>query len=304
MAPLAVLKQVTYTYPGAARTALQTVDLTIDAAEVVLVIGGSGSGKTTLLRCLNGIVPRFHGGVFGGSVTVEGLDTRSEPSRRLARSVGLVFQDPESQSVMTGVERELAFGLENLGVPSADITRLVEEALISTGLSHLRHAPLSELSGGELQRVALAGVIAMQPRILALDEPTSQLDPVSSEDLLAAIRRLSEDTGAAIVVAEHRIERCLHLATRVVVLDQGELIRDDDPDTFARWAAIAWPDWLTPIGRLFSRRPPHRKAIPRHPTADSLSPSRTPMPCSPGMTPAGSSPPGMTTRHGDRARPC
>lgn len=270
MAPLAVLKQVTYTYPGAAQTALQTVDLTIDAAEVVLVIGGSGSGKTTLLRCLNGIVPRFHGGVFGGSVTVEGLDTRSEPSRCLARSVGLVFQDPESQSVMTGVERELAFGLENLGVPSADITRLVEEALISTGLSHLRHAPLSELSGGELQRVALAGVIAMQPRILALDEPTSQLDPVSSEDLLAAIRRLSEDTGAAIVLAEHRIERCLHLATRVVVLDQGELIRDDDPDTFARWAAIARPDWLTPIGRLFSRHPSTPKGHP--PTPDGRLP--------------------------------
>ncbi len=255
MAPLAVLEHVTYTYPEAPHAALRDIDLTVGPAEVVLVVGGSGSGKSTLLRCLNGLVPHFHGGTFAGRVTVGGLDTRTTHARELAQRVGLVFQDPESQSVMTTVERELAFGLENLGTPGTTIARLVEEALISTGLSHLRHAPLAELSGGELQRVALASVIAMQPDVLALDEPTSQLDPVSSEDLLASVRRLSEDTGATIILAEHRVERCLHLATRVLVLEQGGLARDDEPDAFARWAAVRRPAWLTPVGRLFSRRP-------------------------------------------------
>ena len=255
MAPLAVLDQVTYTYPEAPRPALRGIDLTFEPAEVVLVVGGSGTGKSTLLRCLNGLVPHFHGGTFGGRVTVAGLDTRTAPARHLARSVGLVFQDPESQAVMTTVERELAFGLENTGVEPQMIARLVEEALISTGLSHLRHATLAELSGGELQRVALAAVIAMQPEVLALDEPTSQLDPVSSEDLLASVRRLSEDTGATIILSEHRVERCLHLATRILVLEDGVLVRDDEPDAFARWAAARRPAWLTPVGRLFSRRP-------------------------------------------------
>ena len=262
MAPVASFERVTYTYPDAVRPALRGVDLTIGRAEVVLLVGGSGSGKSTLLRCLNGLVPHFHGGTFGGRVTVFGLDTRTTPSRRLADHVGLVFQDPESQAVMTTVEREIAFGLENAGVPGAAITRLVEEALISTGLSHLRHAELAELSGGELQRVALAAVIAAQPQLLVLDEPTSQLDPVSSEELLASVRRLSEDTGSTIVLAEHRVERCLHLATRVVALESGAVVRDDDPASFARWAAAAHPAWLPPVGRLFGRQPGGHDPLP------------------------------------------
>jgi len=249
------LENVTYTYPDGQRPALRDVSLTLGPAEIVLVVGASGSGKSTLLRCLNGLVPRFHGGRFAGRVEVLGRDTREAGPRELARGVGLVFQDPESQAVAGTVEREVAFGLENLALPSATITRLVEEALVSTGLSHLRHAPLAELSGGELQRVALAAVLALQPHVIALDEPTSQLDPVGSEDLLAAVRRLSEDSGATVVLAEHRVERCLHLATRVLVLDDGRLLRDDDPQGFARWAARAQPDWLPPVARLFARRP-------------------------------------------------
>ncbi|HQJ97122.1 MAG TPA: ABC transporter ATP-binding protein, partial [Thermoleophilia bacterium] len=171
-----------------------------------------------------------------------------------ARRVGLVFQDPEDQAVMTTVEREIAFGLENLGVDSDAITRLVEEALISLGLSRLRHAPLAELSGGELQKVALAGVIATQPHLLLLDEPTSQLDPVSSEELLADIRRLSEDTGATIVLAEHRVERCLHLATRVLYMEDGAVAIDAPPQEFAAWALRGHRELLPPVARLFARR--------------------------------------------------
>jgi len=254
VAEIARLDRVTYTYPGAPRPALRNVSLRIDPAEVILVIGGSGSGKSTLLRCLNGLVPHFHGGTFAGRVTVDEFDTREARPHDLARRVGLVFQDPESQSVMTTVEREIAFGLENLGVESRAITRLVEEALISLGLSHLRHATLATLSGGELQKAALAAVIATQPHLLLLDEPTSQLDPVSSEELLAAVRRLSEDTGATIVLAEHRVERCLHLATRVLYLEDGRVAVDAAPQDFARWAVAGHRELLPPVARLFARR--------------------------------------------------
>jgi len=254
MAAIATLAHVTYTYPGASKPALDDVSLAIDPAEVILVLGGSGSGKSTLLRAINGLVPHFHGGTFAGRVTVDEFDTRTARPAELAARVGLVFQDPESQAVMTTVEREIAFGLENHGIASSAIARLVEEALISLGLSGLRRAPLSTLSGGELQKVALAAVIATQPHLLLLDEPTSQLDPVSSEELLAAVRRLSEDTGATIVLAEHRVERCLHLATRVLFMEGGAIVVDADPQAFARWALAGHRELLPPVARLFARR--------------------------------------------------
>ena len=254
MAAIATLAHVTYTYPGASKPALDDVSLAIDPAEVILVLGGSGSGKSTLLRAINGLVPHFHGGTFAGRVTVDEFDTRTARPAELAARVGLVFQDPESQAVMTTVEREIAFGLENRGIASPAIARLVEEALISLGLSGLRRAPLSTLSGGELQKVALASVIATQPHLLLLDEPTSQLDPVSSEELLAAVRRLSEDTGATIVLAEHRVERCLHLATRVLFMEGGAIVVDADPQAFARWALAGHRELLPPVARLFARR--------------------------------------------------
>jgi energy-coupling factor transporter ATP-binding protein EcfA2 len=254
VAPLARLEHVTYTYPGRQSPALTDVTLEFSPAEVVLVLGGSGSGKSTLLRALNGLVPHFHGGTFAGRVVVAGRDTRSTKPQDLAGLVGLVFQDPENQAVMTSVEREIAFGLENLGMQDAAITRLVEESLISLGLSRLRRAELSTLSGGELQKVALAAVIAMQPQVLLLDEPTSQLDPVSSEELLSAVRRLAEDTGATILLAEHRVERCLHLATRVVYLQDGAVAADAEPQAFARWAVRGHRELLPPVTRLFARR--------------------------------------------------
>jgi len=254
MATLAELSGVSYWYPGREQPALRDVSLRIDPAEVILLVGSSGSGKSTLLRCLNGLVPHFHGGTFAGRVEVDGHDTRTTTTHELSGSVGLVFQDPESQAVMTTVEREIAFGLENRGVPSSAISRLVEEALILLGLSQLRHATLASLSGGELQKVALAAVVAAQPALLLLDEPTSQLDPVSSEELLAAIRRLSEDTGSTIVLAEHRTERCLHLATRVLYMDGGALAEDGAPQQFAQWALDGHAAMLPPVARLFARR--------------------------------------------------
>ncbi len=270
METIAAVDRVTYTYPDRPLPALRDVSLQLHPAEVVLLVGGSGSGKSTLLRALNGLVPHFHGGTFAGSVVVDGLDTRTTPPRDLAAHVGLVFQEPENQAVMTTVEHEIAFGLENLGLEPSAISRLVEEALISLGLSRLRHAELATLSGGELQKVALAAVLSMQPHLLLLDEPTSQLDPVSSEDLLAAVRRLSEDTGATIVLAEHRVERCLHLATRVLYMENGAVTIDAAPQEFARWAVEHRRELLPPVTRLFAARTDARAARRADESGDDL----------------------------------
>jgi len=251
---LAEVDHVTYAYPGREQPALNDVTMRLSVGEVVLVLGESGSGKSTLLRALNGLVPHFHGGAFAGRVVTAGHDTRTTPARDLAGLAGLVFQDPENQAVMTTVEREIAFGLENLGHDPMTVSRLVEESLIALGLSRLRRADLSTLSGGELQKVALAAVLSMQPQLLLLDEPTSQLDPVSSEDLLAAVRRLAEDTGTTIVLAEHRVERCLSLATRVLYMEAGTIVIDSTPQEFARWAAAHREDLLPPVARPFARR--------------------------------------------------
>ena len=192
------------------------------------------------------------------------MDTRSTRPADLAGVVGLVFQDPESQAVMTTVEREIAFGLENLGV-EPQRSPAWSRRRSSRSASRTCAAPSSPtLSGGELQKVALAAVIAMQPHLLLLDEPTSQLDPVSSEELLAAVRRLAEDTGATIMLAEHRVERCLHLATRVVYMEDGPSSRDGDPQSFARWAAGQQP--RTAAARHASLRPAAQRPRCRRPS--------------------------------------
>ncbi len=209
---------LTFTYPHASRPILSDLSLSIADGEAVLVVGPSGGGKSTFLRCLNGLVPHFHGGQFAGRVVVDGLDTLSRQPRDLARSVGMVFQDPESQFVADVVEDELAFGMENLGVPRLTMRKRVEEALDVLGISHLRRRRLDTLSGGELQRVAIGAVLTMQPKTLVLDEPTSQLDPQAAEEVLTTVQRLNSDLGLTVVIAEHRLERVVQYVDRVLYL--------------------------------------------------------------------------------------
>jgi len=182
---IARLEGVTYWYPGDAPPALRAVDLEIGPG-LTVVAGGSGGGKSTLLRLLDGLVPQFHGGRIAGSATVAGLDPLRTPIPQLAQRVGLVFQDVETQSVYGTVEREVAFGLENATLPRTEMHDRVDEALASLSIEHLRGRRLATLSGGERQRVQLAAVLAMRPALVALDEPTSQLDPEGSEAVLAA----------------------------------------------------------------------------------------------------------------------
>jgi energy-coupling factor transporter ATP-binding protein EcfA2 len=251
-APVLELRDVSYTYPGDARPALDRASLEIAPGELVVLAGRSGSGKSTLLRVASGLVPHFHGGSFAGQAVVAGMDTRCTRPGDLAAAVGTLFQDPETQVVMGTVRAELAFGLENRGQPPAAVARGVEEAALSLGIAHLLDRATAELSGGELQRVALGAALAGRPALVVLDEPTSQLDPVAGDELIGSLRRLNQDADVAIVLAEHRLERCLGLADRVIAIDRGRVVCDGSPGEFLEWAVVAAPELATPGARLMS----------------------------------------------------
>jgi energy-coupling factor transport system ATP-binding protein len=246
------LRAVSYTYPGRRSPAVREVTLELAPGELVVLAGASGSGKSTLLRIASGLVPHFHGGVFAGRAIVAGMDTRRHGPGELAAAVGTLFQDPESQVVMGTVRAELSLPLENRGDPPSAVARGVEEAALALGIPHLLERMTASLSGGELQRVALAAALAGRPSLLALDEPTSQLDPVAGDELIAGLRRLNEDYDAAIVIAEHRLERCLGAADRVIALRDGVVACDAPPGDFLAWAITEAPELATPGARLLS----------------------------------------------------
>jgi energy-coupling factor transport system ATP-binding protein len=237
---LAALQRLTFRYPEAERPSLDDVSLELAPGEVVAVLGPSGSGKSTLLRALSGLVPHFHGGRFAGRAVVAGLDTRSAGPSELAGTVASVFQDPEDQVVLTVVRNEVAFGLENLGTPADAIWDRAEESLAAVGAEHLARRRTTAVSGGELQRVCLASALALRPRLLLLDEPTSQLDPAGAETFLALVRA----SGVAAVLAEQRPLRTLALADRVLFLDGGRLLLDAPRDEAAEWLAKNWPAYV------------------------------------------------------------
>jgi len=242
---LARVEGVTFAYPGAA-DALRGVSLDLEAGEVVALLGPSGSGKSTLVRALAGLVPHFHGGRFAGRIEVCGHDTRRARPAELAGEVATVFQDPEDQVVMTRVENEVAFGLENLGVPPQEIWGRVEAALESVGALHLWGRRAIELSGGELQRVCLAAALALRPRLLLLDEPTSQLDPDGAARFLDAVAELD----ATVVLSEQRVARALSLAGRALFVDDGRLLLDAAHDDAVAWLEAERPGWLTAADAL------------------------------------------------------
>jgi energy-coupling factor transport system ATP-binding protein len=195
---------------------LDDVSLRIEQGDFVLVIGPSGAGKSTLLRCINGLVPHFYGGTIEGRIRVFGRDPVALEPRRMSETVGFVSQDPEAQAVVDVVEDELAFAMENQGLPLTTMRKRVEETLDQLHIAHLRRRPLSTLSGGERQRVAIASVLTMQPQVLILDEPTSQLDPQAAEEVLDTLIKLNHDLGLTIVLSEHRLERVAQYADQIL----------------------------------------------------------------------------------------
>ncbi|MGZ4395065.1 MAG: ATP-binding cassette domain-containing protein, partial [Gaiellaceae bacterium] len=236
---LARAEGLTFTYPRSARPALDGVDLELEPGEVVLLVGRSGAGKSTLIRAFAGLVPHFHGGRFAGRVVVAGLDTRRTHPSALAGTVATVFQDPEDQVVMTRVEAEVAFGLENVGTPPGAIAGRVDAALAAVGAAHLCGRRVTELSGGELQRVCLASALALEPRLLLLDEPTSQLDPEGADSFFEHALA----TDAAVVVSEQRPATALRHADRVVFLEHGCVLLDAPRDDALAWLDEHRPAW-------------------------------------------------------------
>jgi energy-coupling factor transport system ATP-binding protein len=240
--------RVTITYADAPRPVLRDVSLRIDDGELCLVVGRTGAGKSTLLGAINGLVPHFTGGTLAGRVTVDGRDTSAHPPRELADVVGVVGQDPLAGFVTDTVEEELAYGMEQLGVPADVMRRRVEEMLDLLGLADIRDRPLREISGGQQQRVAIGSVLTAHPRVLVLDEPTSALDPTAAEEVLAAVTRLVHDLGVTVVVAEHRLERVVQYADRVVAVGADGSVRDGLPAQMLATTSVA--PAVVELGRL------------------------------------------------------
>ena len=239
---------VTLTYAGADDPVLRDVTLRIDEGELCLVVGRTGSGKSTLLGAINGLVPHFTGGTLAGRVVIDGRDTATHPPRELVDVVGVVGQDPLATFVTDTVEEELAYSMEQLAVPTAVMRKRVEETLDLLGLAELRHSPLHQISGGQQQRVAIGAVLTAHPRVLVLDEPTSALDPTAAEEVLAAITRLVHDLGVTVVMAEHRLERVVQYADRVIHLGgDGTAFVGAPAATFAT-STVAPP--VVELGRL------------------------------------------------------
>ncbi|MGC4813710.1 ABC transporter ATP-binding protein [Micromonospora sp. DT228] len=239
---------VSVTYDGAPRPTLRDVDLGIDEGELCLVVGHTGAGKSTLLAAINGLVPHFTGGTLEGSVRVADRDTAHHPPREFADLVGVVGQDPVAGFVTDTVEEELAYGMEQLALDPAVMRTRVEETLDLLGLADLRHRGLHELSGGQQQRVAIGAALTAHPRVLVLDEPTSALDPTGADDVLATITRLVHDLGVTVVLAEHRLERVLPYADRLIHVARDGTVRHGEPATLIAAATVAPP--VVELGRL------------------------------------------------------
>jgi len=228
--PIVEVRSLSYTYPGSTKPTLTNVNLSVEEGEFILLTGPSGCGKTTLCRCLNGLIPNSYGGEFNGQVIVDGLVTTEHPVYEIAQHVGLVFQNPENELFCTSVEREVAFGPENLALPREEVRKRVEESLAMVGISHLRDKSPEELSGGEQQKVAIAALLAMKPKILVLDEPTANLDPASAQSVLNTLLKLNEESGVTMILVEHRLEMVAHMAHRCAILNEGRLVLVGKPE--------------------------------------------------------------------------
>lgn len=284
-----LLEDVSFWYDDDADPTLRHVDLAIDEGELALVCGRTGSGKSTLLGLFNGLVPHFTGGTLGGDVSIDGASILGRPPRELADLVGYVAQDPLSGFVSDIVEDELAYGMEQLGLDPQTMRRRVEETLDLLGIADLRRRSVRSLSGGQQQRVAIGSVLTMHPRVLVLDEPTSALDPTAAEDVLGTIARLVDDLALTVVLAEHRMERVIPFADRLVIVED-QRVRSGAPADLLVDSPVAPP--LVELGRLADWNPLPLSVREARRRARDLTPLLGPAPDRPVVT----YPPALTAR--------
>ena len=219
-------RNLAYTYPGGTKPSISNVSIKVEKGDFVLITGPSGCGKTTLCRCFNGLVPHFYKGEMQGEVFVSGKDITKTQTHELAKYAGLVFQNPENQLFALSIEKDVAFGLENLGFSRKEMRKRVDWALNLTGIYDLREKSPHEVSGGQQQRVAIATVLAMQPEIIVLDEPTSFLDPLSAQNIFEVIYDLNKKLGITVVLVEHRLDLTAKYANRIIIMDEGKVCSD------------------------------------------------------------------------------
>jgi energy-coupling factor transporter ATPase len=227
-------KNVTYTYPGGTKQSITNISINIEKGEFTLITGPSGCGKTTLCRCFNGLIPHFYQGELEGKTLISGMNVVDHPIHELAKRVGFVFQNPENQLFALSVEKDVAFGLENLGLPREEMRKKVDWALNLTGIYDLRERAPYELSGGQQQRVAIASVLAMQPDVIVLDEPTSFLDPLSAKKIFEVIYDLNKKLSITVVLVEHRLDLTAKYANHIIIMDEGKVVQDGDPREILR----------------------------------------------------------------------
>ena len=227
-------RNVTYTYPGATKPSISDVSVSIEKGQFTLITGPSGCGKTTLCRCFNGLIPHFYQGELQGEVIAAGLKVAEHPIYELAKHVGLVFQNPENQLFALSVEKDVAFGLENLGLPREEMRERVDWALKLAGIHDLRERAPHELSGGQQQRVAIASVLAMQPEVIVLDEPTSFLDPLTAKKIFEVIYDLNKRLGTTVILVEHRLDLTAKYTDHIIIMDEGKVVQDGEPHKILR----------------------------------------------------------------------
>ena len=264
--PVIETRDLTYTYPGATNPSIREVSLTIEKGDFVILTGPSGCGKTTLCRCFNGLIPHFYNGNLQGEIVVAGLKVNDHKIHKMARHVGLVFQNPENQLFALSVEKDVAFGLENFAMPRDEMRKRVDWALQMVGISELSERPPHELSGGQQQRVAIASVLAMQPEIMILDEPTSFLDPVGAQKIFEVINELNKKLGITIILVEHRLDLASKYANRVIVMDEGKIVLNGSPREIfnserARLIGVGIPK-ATRLYRHLKQHGIHLKKVP------------------------------------------
>lgn len=229
MSDLLAFEDLTFYYPGAAQPALADIGLKFSRGEFIGITGPAGAGKSTLAFCCNGVIPHYQAGKIRGRVVLEGRPLKDMRTPEIAVKIGSVMQDPEAQIVSLSVEEEIAFGLENFNFPRSEMEVRIQEAMAAVGITEMRQRPLTSLSGGQKQRVVLAAVLALRPEVLVLDEPTSELDPLGTEDIFKTLSRLNAEQGITVILCEQKVDQLIRYLTRLVVLDQGRIVADGKP---------------------------------------------------------------------------
>jgi len=235
--PIVNVKDLSYQYPSGKDWALHNVSFRVEEGEFFGIVGPTGAGKTTLAMCLRGLIPQNFGGKISGSIKIAGVGTMSKTPGELADRVGIVFQNAETQAIGLTVREDLAFGLENMKVTREEMQKRIDRVSKLIGLSEFLEREPWALSGGQKQKLAIGGVLAMEPDVLILDEPTAELDPVSKSSIFDIVRRL-QDEGVTIIMIEHEVETLADVADRILVLNEGEIAMIAPPDEAFREVSL------------------------------------------------------------------